>query len=56
MLFRSEEKLKHEASIPRKLDDGCEPIIKMKVNDFDCNALCDQIGRASCRERVLRLV
>jgi hypothetical protein len=21
--------------------DGWEPIIKMKVNDFDCNALCD---------------
>ena len=36
-----EEKLKREASIPRKLDDGWEPIIKMKVNDFDCNALCD---------------
>ena len=26
---------------PRKLDDGWEPIIKMKVNDFDCNALCN---------------
>ena len=26
-----EEKLKHEASIPRKLEDGWEPIIKMKV-------------------------
>ena len=36
-----EEKLKHEASIPRKLEDGWETIIKMKVNDFDCNALCD---------------
>ena len=36
-----EEKLKHEASIPRKLDDGWEPIIKVKVNDFNCNALCD---------------
>ena len=36
-----EEKLKHEASIPRKLEDGWEPIIKMKMNDFDCNALCD---------------
>ena len=29
-----EEKLKYEASIPRKLEDGWEPIIKMKVNDF----------------------
>ena len=36
-----EEKLNREASIPRKLVDGWEPIIKMKVNDFDCNALCD---------------
>ena len=34
-----EEKLKHEASIPRKLEDGWEPIIKIKVNGFDCNAL-----------------
>ncbi|KAK1670820.1 hypothetical protein QYE76_058979 [Lolium multiflorum] len=36
-----EEKLKLENSIPRKLEDGWEPIIKMRVNDFDCNALCD---------------
>src|SRR3954462_3348526 len=36
-----EEKLKHEASIPKKLEDGWEPIIRMKVDEFDCNALCD---------------
>ena len=36
-----EEKLKLETSIPRKLEDGWEPTIKMKINDFDCNALCD---------------
>ena len=36
-----EEKLKLETSIPRKLEDGLDPIIKMKVNDFDCNALGD---------------
>jgi hypothetical protein len=30
-----EEKLKQEVSIPRKLEDGWEPIIKMKVNYFD---------------------
>ncbi|KAK1645331.1 hypothetical protein QYE76_063136 [Lolium multiflorum] len=36
-----EEKLKLETSIHRKLEDGWEPIIKMRVNDFDCNALCD---------------
>jgi hypothetical protein len=33
-----EEKLKQKVSIPRKLEDGWEPIIKMKVNYFDCNA------------------
>jgi hypothetical protein len=36
-----EEKLKQKVFIPRKLQDCWEPIIKMKVNDFDCNALCD---------------
>ncbi|KAK1666378.1 hypothetical protein QYE76_054537 [Lolium multiflorum] len=42
-----EEKLKLETSIPRKLEDGWEPIIKMRVNDFDCNALCD-LGASIC--------
>ena len=41
LLQAGEEKLKHEASIPRKLEDGWEPIIKVKVNDFYFNALCD---------------
>src|SRR3954466_96593 len=36
-----EEKLKLEASIPKKLEDGWEPIIRMKIDEFDCNALCD---------------
>jgi hypothetical protein len=36
-----EDKLKRKVSIPKKLEDGWEPIIKMNVNDFDCNALCD---------------
>src|SRR3954468_21082036 len=36
-----EERLKHEASIPRKLEYGWEHIIRMKVDAFDCNALCD---------------
>jgi hypothetical protein len=36
-----EDKLKQKVSIPRKLEYGWEPIIKMNVNDFDCNALCD---------------
>ena len=30
-----------ETSIPRKLEDGWEPTINMKINDFDCDALCD---------------
>jgi hypothetical protein len=36
-----EDKLKQKFSIPKKLEDGWEPIIEMNVNDFDCNALCD---------------
>jgi hypothetical protein len=35
-----EEKLKQKASIPKKLEDGWEPIIYMHVNGFDCHALC----------------
>src|SRR3954463_15900342 len=36
-----EEKLRLEASIPRKLEDGWDPIIKVKLNNFSCFALCD---------------
>jgi hypothetical protein len=36
-----EEKLKQKVSIPKKLEDGWEPIIDINVNDFDCHALCD---------------
>jgi hypothetical protein len=36
-----EEKLKHEASIPKKLEYGWEPIINMRVEEFDCNSVCD---------------
>jgi hypothetical protein len=36
-----EEKLKQKVSIPKKLEDGWEPIIDMNVNDFGCHALCD---------------
>src|SRR3954465_15125123 len=36
-----EEKLKHKASIPRKVEDSGEPIINMQVNDFDLKASCD---------------
>src|SRR4051812_13636677 len=36
-----EEKLKLEASIPKKLEGGWEPVIRIKIDEFDCNALCD---------------
>jgi hypothetical protein len=36
-----EEKLKEKASIPKKLEDGWQPIIDMNVNGFNCHALCD---------------
>jgi hypothetical protein len=36
-----EEKLKQKASIPRKSDDEWDPIIKVDINNFHCNALCD---------------
>jgi len=41
LMHAREEKLKLEASIPRKLDDNWEPVIKMKLSEFECNALCD---------------
>jgi hypothetical protein len=36
-----EEKLKQKVFIPKKLEDGWEPIIDMNVNDFYCHPLCD---------------
>src|SRR3954470_13463091 len=36
-----EEKLRLEASIPRKLEDCWDPMIKIKLNNFSCYALCD---------------
>src|SRR4051812_33364811 len=36
-----EENLRVEASIPRKLEDGWDPMIKLKLNNFSCFALCD---------------
>src|SRR3954467_5855657 len=36
-----EEKLIVEASIPRNLEDGWDPMIKIKFNNFSCFALCD---------------
>src|SRR3954469_13751232 len=36
-----EEKLRLEASIPRKLEDSWDPMIKIKLNNFSCFALCE---------------
>src|ERR1043165_2114031 len=36
-----EEKLRLEASIHRKLEDGWDPMIKIKLNNFFFFALCD---------------
>src|SRR3954462_10344488 len=36
-----EEKLTLEASIPRKLEDVWDPMIKIKLNNFSCYDLCD---------------
>src|ERR1041384_3094206 len=36
-----EENLRLEASIPRKLEGGWDPMIKIKINNFSCYALCD---------------
>ena len=36
-----EEKLRVEASINRNLEDGWDPMIKIKLNNFSCFALCD---------------
>ena len=46
LIEAQEERLKFEAFIPRKLQDGWEPTIRIRVNDFDCNALCD-LGASS---------
>src|SRR4051812_6916002 len=36
-----EKKLRVEASIPRKLEDSWDPMIKINLNNFSCFALCD---------------
>ena len=42
-----EEKLKLEVSIPRNLEDGWDPRVKIKLNNFSCFALCDVGASAS---------
>jgi len=41
MIKAFEEKLELEVSIPRKLHDEWEPTIKVKINNYECFALCD---------------
>ena len=41
MMQPFEEKLELEVSIPRKLYDEWEPIIKIKIKDYEYHALCD---------------
>jgi hypothetical protein len=48
-----EEKLKQKVSIPKKLEDGWEPIIDMNVNDFYCHALCDLGASISIMPRMI---
>ena len=35
-----EEKLNLETSIPRKLEDGWDPMVKIKLNNISCFSLC----------------
>ena len=41
MMKYFEEKLELEVSIPRKLYDEWEPTIRIKIQDYECNSLCD---------------
>jgi hypothetical protein len=43
--------LKQKVSIPKKFEDGWEPIIDMNVNDFGCHALCDLCASISIMPR-----
>jgi hypothetical protein len=39
LIKNRDEKLQQKASVPKKLEDGWEPIIDMHINGFDCHAL-----------------
>ena len=41
MMKSLEEKLELEVSIPRKLHDEWEPTIKIKIKNYECNAMCN---------------
>ncbi|KAE8778580.1 hypothetical protein D1007_48479 [Hordeum vulgare] len=42
-----EKKLKLESSIPRNLEDGWHPMVKINLNNISCFALCDVGASAS---------
>jgi hypothetical protein len=48
-----EEKFKQKASILKKLEYGCDPIIDMHINGFDCHALCDLGASISIMPRMI---
>ena len=50
-----EEKLRLEVSTPRKLEDGWDPMIKIKINinNFMCHDLCDIGASASVMPETL---
>ena len=47
MMMALEEKLDLEVSISRKLYDEWEPTIKVKIKNYECNALCDLVASVS---------
>ena len=53
MMKSYEEKLEMEVSIPRKLYDEWEPTIKVKIKDYECNALCDLAASVSTIPKTL---
>ena len=53
LIKANEEKLELEVSIPRKLHDEWEPTIKIKINNYECNALCDLGASVSTMPKAL---
>ena len=47
------EKLELEVSISRKFHDEWEPTIKVKINNYECNALCDLGASVSTMPKAL---
>ena len=48
-----EEKLKLEVSIPRKLEDGWDPMVEIKLNNLSCFALCDVGASVSVLPKIM---